>query len=74
VLEGLGFAVEDEFDEAVEEEADPRVDQKAPVETVGFVTRGWGKVRHEYEEVEQAAKDDGSGLFEEAGEHGSTEV
>jgi hypothetical protein len=57
---------EDEFDEAVENEADPEIDQQSPVEAVGSVTRGWGQMRHEYEEVEQAAKEDGGELFEEA--------
>ena len=31
--------------------------------------RGGGKVRHENEEVEEAAKEDGGDLLEEAGEH-----
>jgi hypothetical protein len=66
-VERLGFAAEDEFDEAVEDEADPGVDQKAPVETVGLVLCGRGQVRHEGEEVEQAAEDDGDELFQKAG-------
>jgi hypothetical protein len=63
----LRLATGYKFDEAVEEEADPRVDQKAPVETVGFVLRGRREMWHEDEEVEQAAKHDGGELFEEAG-------
>ena len=66
----LWFAAEDELDEAVEDEADPAVDEQAPVEAIGLVARGWRQVRHEDEEVEQAAEEDCGELFEEAGEHG----
>jgi len=66
---GLWFAAEDEFDETVEGEAHPGIDEQAPVEVVRFVTRGRWEVRHEDEEIEQAAEDDGGGLLEEAGAH-----
>jgi len=35
----------------------------------GLVARGGGKMRHEDKEVEEAAKEDGGDLLEEAGEH-----
>ena len=71
---GLGLAAEDEFDKAVENEADPGVDKQAPIETVRLMTCGGRKVWHEDEEVEQAAEDDGSGLLEKAGAHGRTSL
>ena len=61
-------SAEGEFDEAVEDEADPSIDEKSPIKTKGFVARGRRKMRHKDEEVEQAAEDDGGELFEEAGE------
>ena len=69
----LRFAAEDEFDEAVDDEADPSVDKQAPVEAIWLMTRRRGKVWHEDEEVEQAANEDGGELFEEAVGHGLRE-
>jgi len=66
---GLWLATDDEFDEAVEDEADPGVDQQAPVEVEGLVAGGRGQVRHEDEEVEQAAEEDGGELFENSASH-----
>ena len=68
-MRGLGSAPEGEFEEAVEDEADPSEDEQSPVEAEGLVARCRGKVRHENEEVEEAAKEDGGDLLEEAGEH-----
>ena len=59
-----------EFDEAVDDQAEPGEDQQAPVEAEGLVLGRKGKMRHEDEEVEEAAEDDGGELFEEAREHG----
>ena len=61
---------ERQFYEAVEDEADPGVDNQAPVEAIWLMTCRRGKVRHEDEEVEQAANEDGGELFEEAASHG----
>jgi len=67
---GLRFAAEEQFDEAVEDEADPGVDEQAPVEMIRNVTRGRGQVRHQDEEVEQTANEDGGELFEDTVGHG----
>jgi tRNA nucleotidyltransferase (CCA-adding enzyme) len=61
--------VEDEFDEAVDYETDPEIDEQAPIEMVGSVARGWWQVGDEDEEIEQVADEDGGELLEEAGEH-----
>jgi len=68
-LRGLGSAPEGEFEEAVEDEADPSEDEQSPVEAEGLMLRGGWKMRHEDEKVEQAAKEDGDELAKEAGEH-----
>ena len=57
------------FEEAVEDEAEPSEDEQSPVEAKGFVARGRGQMRHEDEEVEETAEDDGGELFKKAG-HG----
>jgi hypothetical protein len=58
------------FDETVEDEADPGVDEKAQVELVRLVSRGCGQMWHEDKEIEQASEGDGGELLEQAGEHG----
>ena len=61
-------SAEDEFDQAVNHEADPSVDEDSEVETKWFVAGGCGQVGHEDEEVQEAADDDGGELFDEAAE------
>ena len=61
--------MEDEFDEAVDYETDPEIDEQAPIEMVGSVARGWWQVGDEDEEIEQVADEDGGELLEEAAEH-----
>lgn len=60
---------EDNFDEAVDDEADPCVDEDSEIQAERFVTGGGGQVWYENEKVEKAAEDDGGELLEEAGEH-----
>ena len=53
---GLALAeAQRQFDEAVNDEADPGVDYDAEVETKWFVAGSCGEVRHEDKEVEPAA-------------------
>ena len=61
---------ERQFYEAVEDEADPGVDNQAPVEAIWLMTCCRGQVRHQDEEVEQAANEDGGELFQDAVGHG----
>jgi hypothetical protein len=65
---------EDKFDEAVNDEADPGIDEQTPVETEGLVAGGLGQVGHQNEEVEEAAEDDGGELLEEAEEQFALEM
>ena len=60
---------EDEFDEAVDHEADPEVHEQSPVEMVGSVARGRWQMWGQYKGIEQAADDDGGELFEQAARH-----
>lgn len=68
-MRGLGSAASCEFEEAVEDEAYPGEDEQAPVEAKGLVLRGGWKMRHEDEEIEDAAEEDCGELLEETGEH-----
>jgi hypothetical protein len=61
-----------QFDEAVDHEADPEVHEQSPVELIGSVARGRGQARHQHEEVEQAAGEDRGELFDEAVRHGGS--
>lgn len=59
-----------QLDEAVDHEADPEIDQQSPVELVGSMPRGRGKVRYEDEKVKEVANEDSSELLEDAAGHG----
>ena len=71
----IAFAVpaKREFDQSVNYQADPSVDQQSPVETVRLVARRQRKVWHQEEKVQQVANQNGGELFEDAMGHSARE-
>ena len=62
------------FDQAIDDEADPGVYEDSEVESKWLVASGRRQVRHEDEEVEQAADEDSGKLLEESGEQSAPEI
>ena len=58
-----------EFDEAINHDAEPGIDQQTPVEAIRLVTRRRRQMRHEDEKVQQASEHDGGELLEDSAWH-----
>ena len=59
----------EEFDQAVNHDTDPKINEQPKIEAIGLMAARWRQVRHQEKEIDQVAEYDGGELLEEAREH-----